>query len=467
MDSRIITFLKQTVGESDVSDHLIDLVTYSSDASEFRHRPEVAVFPTETAHVVAIMEMADREKIAVTPRGAGTNLSGLAVPVKGGIVLDFIRMNKILNISLENRWVVVQPGVVYAKLEQALKPSGFAFPPDPASGLVATLGGNVATNAGGVKGAKYGTTRDYVLGLEAVLPGGKVLRTGSKTMKCVSGFDLTKLLVGSEGLLGVITEITLKICPRPRQSTTAMAVFESIGDAGRAVSRIMTSGLTPSVLEIVEYHCIRAINANTRLDLPEVEAILLAETDGNTVEETRFQMNAIIDIFNQNGATKVQIAQSDTEAEALWSARKSAYPVVARLNNTVISEDTTVPISKVAQMLEAIKEVGQRFNLIIPTVGHVGDGNIHPHFSYDRTDADQVKKVQKARAELYQKAITLGGTLTGEHGIGLGKAPFMRLEHSPVAMSVMKTIKHAFDPNNILNPGKMDLDACKLLDGRT
>lgn len=460
MNPKTLDTLKTIVGEGNLTTELIDLISYGSDASEFTHRPDVAVCPASTEQVAAVMKLAHSEDVAVTPRGAGTSLSGLTVPLKGGIVIDFIRMNKILKISIEDRLAVVQPGVVYNDLDSALKPLGFAFPPDPASGKVATLGGNVATNAGGVKGAKYGTTRNYVLGLEVVMPDGNVIRTGSHTLKCVSGFDLTRLFVGSEGLLGVITEIVLRIDPRPQATSTAMATFEKLTDAGRAVTGIMKSGALPSVLEVIEYNCIRAINQNTDLALPEVAAILLAETDGSTKAETEMQMTKITDVFKANNATSVRMAKSEAEAESLWLARKSAYPVIARLNNTVISEDTTVPISKVADFLEVIEDIAEKYDIIIPTVGHVADGNVHPHFSYDCTDPDQTQRVKKAKAELYRRAVDLGGTLTGEHGIGIGKAPFMRLEHDAAAMDVMRRIKQALDPKNILNPGKMDLDAC-------
>jgi len=461
LKTELIDFLEKTVGKANVTTRLIDMISYASDASEFSHRPEAAVCPTSAGQVAAIMEMACREHIPVTPRGAGTSVSGLTVPVRGGIVLDLLRMNKILKISPADRLAVVQPGVVYGDLDRALRPLGFSFPPEPASGKVATLGGNVATNAGGVKGAKYGTTRNYVLGLEVVLSDGQILRTGSNTLKCVSGLDLTRLFVGSEGVLGVITEITLRIDPRPAAASTAMATFESFGDAGRAVAAIMESGAVPSVLEVVDRNCIKAINQNTDMDLPEVAAILLVETDGSTRTETESQMAKIIRLFEHNNASGVRMAQTDEEAEALWAARKSAYPVIARLNNTVISEDTTVPISKVVDMLAVIADIAEKYDITLATVGHVADGNLHPHFTYDCTDSEVSRRVTEARAELYRRAIELGGTLTGEHGIGLGKAAFMHLEHSETALGVMRKIKQVLDPKNILNPGKMDLDVCR------
>ena len=458
MEDKTKKALIDIVGEENYTDNLIDLISYSKDASEHRHRPDAAVWPATAEEISTILKLANKEKFPVVPRGAGTSLAGLAVPEKGGVILDLGRMNKIISVSVTDRLAVVQPGVVYADLERALEPHGFFFPPDPASGTVATLGGNVATNAGGIKGAKYGTTKDYVLSLQVVLPDGRVMRTGSKCMKSSSGYDLTKLFVGSEGTLGVVTEITLKINPKPSLSSTAMATFEDLEDAGRAVSEIMHSGILPSALEVVDQQTLIAINQNTDLNLPEVEAILIAETDGHTREETQFQLNKVIEIFKKNNAATVKEAATKEEAEALWTARKSAYAVMSRINYSLAVEDLSVPMSKVPNILKTISDLAKKYDLKIPTVGHAGDGNLHPTISYDSTNPDEVKRVEQASAELFEKVIELGGTLTGEHGIGLAKAPFMHLEHDPVAMEVMRSIKKSFDPNNILNPGKMALD---------
>ena len=458
MEDKTKKALIDIVGEENYTDNLIDLISYSKDASEYRHRPDAAVWPATAEEISAILKLANKDRFPVVPRGAGTSLAGLAVPEKGGVILDLVRMNKIISVSVTDRLAIVQPGVVYADLERALAPHDFFFPPDPASGTVATLGGNVATNAGGIKGAKYGTTKDYVLALQIVLPDGRVMRTGSKCMKSSSGYDLTKLFVGSEGTLGVVTEITLKINPKPSLSSTAMATFEDLEDAGRAVSEIMHSGILPSALEVVDQQTLIAINQNTDLNLPEVEAILIAETDGHTREETQFQLNKVIEIFKKNNASTVKQAATKEEAEALWTARKSAYAVMSRINNSLAVEDLSVPMSKVPNILKAISDLAKKYDLKIPTVGHAGDGNLHPTISYDGTNPDEVKRVEQASAELFEKVIELGGTLTGEHGIGLAKAPFMHLEHDPVAMDVMRSIKKSFDPNNILNPGKMALD---------
>lgn len=458
MEKKIKQALIDIVTESNYADSLIDMVSYSYDASEYSQRPSCAVWVETVEMVSDILKLANRERIPVVPRGAGTGLTGTATPVGGGIVLDLSRMNKIIKISIEDRLAIVQPGVVYENLEKALAHYGFFFPPDPASGTVCTLGGNVATNAGGVKGAKYGTTRDYVLGLQVVLPDGRIMRTGSKTMKSVSGYDLTKLFVGSEGTLGVVTEITLKINPKTTAASTSMATFDNLEDAGRAVSQVMYSGIIPSVLEILGRDTIMAINQNTDLGLPEVDAILLAETDGYTTGETEFQMEKVMEVFKKNNAKVVKKAKSEKEASELWVARKSAYAVLSRIKTHVVLEDVTVPMAKIADLLKGIKAISEKHNIMIATYGHAGDGNLHPQFVYDGYDPEQVKRKKAASAELFQLTIDLGGTLTGEHGIGLQKAPFMTLEHDPAAMDVMRGIKRLLDPNNIINPGKMALD---------
>jgi len=322
MDGTVKQALIDIVGENNYTDQLIDIVSFSYDASEEFSRPACAVWVETTGQISEILKLANRKRVPVTPRGAGTGLSGLAVAAKGGIVMDLTRMNKILSIRIEDRLVVVEPGVINDDLDKALSPFGFFYPPDPASGKVCTLGGNVALNAGGIKGAKYGTTKDYVLGLKVVLPDGSVMDTGSKTMKSASGYDLCRLFVGSEGTLGVITELTLKINPKPPESATALATFDEIEDAGNSVSEIMLSGVLPSVLEIVDRQTIVAFNQYSDLKLPDAAAILLTETDGYTKEETDYQISKVIDIFKKNHASSVREAASPEEAQALWVTRK-------------------------------------------------------------------------------------------------------------------------------------------------
>ncbi|MFH2093828.1 MAG: FAD-linked oxidase C-terminal domain-containing protein [Pseudomonadota bacterium] len=458
MDDNIKKALIEIVGEDNVTDRLIDMVSYSYDSSEHNHRPDCAVWATTTEQVSKIMKLANEKKIPIIARGAGTGLSGMAVPLKGGIVLDLNRMDKIISISIEDRCAVVEPGVVYADLDKALAPYGFCFPPDPGSGTVCTLGGNVSTNAGGVKGAKYGTTRDYILGLEVVLADGRVMNTGSSTIKCVSGYDLTRLIVGSEGTLGIVTQITMKINPRPLATATAVATFDQLEDAGKAVTQIMSSGIIPAVMEIMDRPTIQCINQNTELGLPEVEVMLLVETDGYTQAEADFQLEKVISVFKVNNPLEITQAKNKEEATKLWLARKSAYAVLARIQTHFVLEDVTVPMGRIADLLRGISGIAKKYNVQVATFGHAGDGNLHPQFLYDGYNLDEVERVEKAIAELFQLSIDLNGTLTGEHGIGIAKAKFMTLEHDEVEMDMMRTVKKAFDPNNILNPGKMALE---------
>ncbi|MCB2193577.1 MAG: FAD-binding protein [Deltaproteobacteria bacterium] len=450
--------LRAVVGEANFSDGLIDLVSYSSDASPHLHRPEAAIWATSTEQVQAIVQLANQEDFPVTVRGAGTGLSGLSVPAKGGLVMDLSRMDRILEVSITDRAAVVEPGVIYADLDNSLVPHGYFFPPDPGSSKVCTLGGNVATNAGGVKGAKYGTTRDYVLGLQVVLGDGSIMRTGNRAMKSVSGFDLVRLFVGSEGVLGIVTEITLKINPKPLATATTLAVFDNLEDAGRAVSGVMAGGVVPSVLEILGRETLKAINQNTELNLPEADAMLLAETDGYTQGEADYQMERVVEQFTAHHAREVKQAESAAQAAELWKARKSCVPVLARIRPSFILEDITVPISQVAPTLRGVQEIAARHQVQIATFGHAGDGNLHPQIIYDSADPDESERVEAAAHDLFQLAVDLGGTLTGEHGIGLSKAAYMEMEHDPVAMRLMRSIKKVCDPNNILNPGKMALD---------
>ena len=450
--------LREIVGPSNFTDQLIDLISYSYDASDHDHRPEAGLWPTTTEQVSKILSLANEHRIPVTPRGAGTGLAGAAVPNQGGVVLDLCRMNKILEIRIADRLAIVQPGVVYADLERALSRYGFFFPPDPASASVCTLGGNVATNAGGIRGAKYGVTKDYVLGLEVVLPDGRIMRTGSHCMKSSSGYDLTKLFVGSEGTLGVVTEIILKINPKPTATKTALASFNDLQDAGQAVIEVMHSGIIPSVLEILDPNTIRVLRDHGNIPLLEVMAMILVETDGYTEAETSYQMERMMEVFKKNRARDFKVAASIEEAEDLWRIRKSIGSVAATLRPSNVSEDVTVPISRVPDLLTGISTIVQKHGLPFVVFGHAGDGNLHPRIMYDPADPDQVKHVNQAVAEIFRLTCDLGGTLTGEHGVGLSKAPYMTWEHDPSALEMMRGIKRLFDPNNILNRGKMALE---------
>ncbi len=457
MDENLKKNFIMILGEDNFTDSLIDLVSYSYDASDNAHRPMAAVWPRSTGQVSDIMRLSWENDIPVTPRGAGTGLAGAAVPAKGGLVMDMARMNRILEIRIPDRLVVLEPGVVYEDLEKALLPYGFFFPPDPASGKVCTIGGNVATNAGGIRGAKYGVTRDYVLALEVVLADGRILKTGAPCMKSVSGYDLTRLFVGSEGTLGVITLITLKISPRPLATSTATAMFSDLTDAGRAVSDIMHSGIIPSVLEILDENALRVLREQGGIPMPEARAMILTETDGYTDTEAAFQMDKIVEVFNKNKAFAVNKAGSKAEAQSLWRVRKSVGSMAAKLKPANISEDVAVPISRVPDLLNGISRIASEMEIPFVIFGHAGDGNIHPRLMYDPADPDQIDRVHRAAEGIFRLACGLGGTLTGEHGIGLSKAPYMEIEHSSISLEVMRNIKMALDPKDILNPGKMKL----------
>jgi len=450
--------LAAIVGRENFTDARIDMVSYSRDAMGAVGNPECAVWTINTEQIMKIMELATREKIPVTCRAAGTGIAGMAVPTHGGIVIDIMKMDRILEINTEDRVAVVEPGVVYADLQSELDGLGFTVPTEPGSSAASTIGGNVATNAGGLRGAKYGATKDYVLGLKVVLPDGRVMNTGTRTMKTSSGYNLTQLFVGSEGTLGIFTEIILKIVPQPKATTTLMALFDRLEDAGRAVCQTMSSGVIPSVMEVMGRYLIQAINENTDLELPDADTILLVETDGYTQTDADAQMEKVIEIFKTNKSTGIQRANTPEERANLWAARKSTYPVSARLNNSLIVEDVTVPMSKLADLFREFTEIIDKYDLKVAMCAHAGDGNFHPLIAYDRRNPEEVEKVEKANAELFKLAISLGGTISGEHGIGMFKADYMSLEHDPTAMNVMRTIKRALDPHNILNPGKMALD---------
>lgn len=451
----IVNSLAAIVGLQNVTTALIDLISYSYDASDHRERPMAAVWPDNTQQIAAIVSLAAQHRLPIVPRGAGTGLAGGAVPMANAIVLDLCRMNKILELRIADRLCIVQPGVVYAALNLALAKHGFCFPPDPASGSVCTIGGNVATNAGGIRGAKYGVTKDYVLGLEVVLPDGRIMRTGSACIKSVSGYDLTRFFVGSEGTLGVVTEITLKINPRPAAKTTAVAGFSCLEDAGQAVSDIMHSGIIPSVCEIMESNTLNVLKHHGHMELPDAEALLLLETDGFTRTETQEQMAVIGRICHHHAATLFKTAATDQDAENFWTVRRRISSIAAGLGSHNLSEDIAVPISRVPHILKAISAIFGATGLPFVIFGHAGDGNLHPKIMFDGTDADQVRTVHAAVKQLFEAVCAIGGTLTGEHGIGVAKAPFLDLEHDRVALDFMRSLKQTVDPHNIMNPGKM------------
>ena len=430
-----------------------DLATYSYDGFLLEFRPDAVIIPENTDEISKIMRVANREKLNIIPRGAGTNITGTSVARKGGIIMAFHRMNKILEIDPGNMCAVVQPGVVNAELQKEVARYGLMYPPDPASMFVSTIGGNVALNAAGPRGVKYGTTKDYLLGLEVVLPSGEVIKTGGKTFKNVSGYDLTRLMCGSEGTLGIFTEVTVRLVPLPPAKATLQGIFSDLDDAAKTVPAIIGSGIVPTTLELIDRVVLDVIRDYGGAEFSrEAEALLLIEVDG---EEglVEAQGERIEKFCRESGAIEVQRARSPEEADRVWQARRSAFGAVARLRPNCIVEDATVPVKRLPDIIRKIVELADKYRLKIGVLAHAGDGNLHPLIMTDLRDKEEMARVDKALEEMYEATIAMGGTLSGEHGIGIAKDRFMTMEFSQSAIDLMRGIKRVFDPNNILNPG--------------
>jgi len=448
--------LKQIVGEAHFRDDPQTLVTHSYDGTPMlQSLPDAVVYPADTRQVSEILKVLHEYGIPLISRGSGTNLSGGTVPVEGGVVMVMHRMNQILELDLENLTATVQPGLNTKRFIEHVEQYGLFYPPDPGSMAVSTIGGNIAECSGGLRGLKYGTTKDYVIGLEAVLANGEIIRTGGKLMKDVAGYDLTKLLVGSEGTLAVITEAVLKLIPLPKCKKTMIAMFSDIYDAARTVSKIIENRIIPATLEFLDNPTIRVVDDYAKIGLPrDMEAILLIEQDGDR-ETVERDIARIGEICRDENADRVEIAQSDEEAQKLMSARRFAFTALARLKPTTILEDATVPRSKIADMVVEINRIAKKYNVTICTFGHAGDGNLHPTALTDARDREEIERVEAAFEEIFDAAIRLGGTITGEHGVGTVKAPFLEWKVGRAGIDVMQGIKRAFDPKGILNPGKM------------
>jgi glycolate oxidase len=462
--AEIIRELKEAIGHDRILDSLVDRTAYAYDATWGEALPDVVVLPGSTQEVAATLKIANRERIPVVPRGAASGLSGGAVPVEGGICLSLTRMNRIMEISSDELIAVVQPGVVNMDLQEALAEFGLFFPPDPASWYMATLGGNVAENAGGPRCLKYGVTKDYVLGLEVVLADGRVMRTGGRTIKNVAGYDLTSLFIGSEGTLGVVTEIIVKLLPKPVAKTTVMGVFDEIEQACDAVNRVITSGVLPLTTEIMDGDCIEAVQSQRDYGLPsDVDAVLLIDVEG-WPESLGRESEIVTEACQAAGAREVRRARDESEAEQLWAGRRAISAALSNLGDK-LGEDIAVPRSKIPEMVRRIRAIGKKYELPTPVFGHIGDGNLHPYLICDRTNAQMMERVRLAAGEIFKAAISLGGTLTGEHGIGLAKRDYLKQGLDPLAREQMLAIKRLFDPNYILNPGKLfeETDAARIL----
>ena len=455
MRTKLVEELESIVGEANVLTSAEDLLCYSYDSTVLEHLPDIVVLPKTTAEVAATVKVANREKTPIVPRGAGTNLAGGTIPIQGGIVLSLTRMTEILEIDAINMVAVLQPGVVTGKLQAEVAKQGLYYPPDPASLKVTTLGGNVAMNAGGPHALKYGVTSDYVMGLEVVLPQGQVIRTGGKSIKNVTGYNLTQLFVGSEGTLGVVTEMILRLIPQPQSSGSVLAAFPNLDDAATLVNRILASGVIPAVIEIMDNMTIQTVEDYLNMGLPrDAAALLLTQVDGVEAAVAQ-ELEAVAKLCHDNGAVLVEVAATQREEDELWKARRSISPSLTRVRPSKLGEDISVPREAIPETVRRIQDISRRHDLPIVIFGHISDGNLHPNILFDRQNPGEMKRVEAAAADIFAAATELGGTLSGEHGIGLMKKKYLRLDLPTETIEVMKSIKRALDPSNIMNPGKI------------
>jgi glycolate oxidase len=452
----VVERLRAIVGADHVLTAPGDVEPFASDATPLFHAlPDAVVSPASAAEVAGVLRLATAHRIPVTARGGGSNLAAATVPEHGGIVLSTTRMNRILEISAEELLAVVDPGVTTAELAAAASRQGLLYPPDPGSHAVATVGGNVATCAGGLRGLKYGVTRNYVLGLEAVLATGEIIRTGGRLWKDVAGYDLTRLLTGSEGTLAVLTEITVGLLPAPETSRAGVAYFGSLADAGTAVHRILTGGTLPATLEFLDQRCINVVEDYARLGLDRTAGALLLFGDDGPDWGVETALARMSQACRDAGARDVVLAEDVTTSQELLAARRCCLPALARLAPVAMLEDVTVPRPCLPQMVTAIDQITARHHLMAATFGHAGDGNLHPTIVFDPADGDVVERAHTAFDEIFRTALSLRGTITGEHGVGATKRPWLPARLGEPQLALMRRLKTAFDPAGILNPGKL------------
>lgn len=455
LTQEIIGELQAIVGSQNIATEKQDLICYGYDATQMEFLPDAVVHPANAEETAAVLRLANLRRFPVFPRGAGSGFTGGALPKAGGVVLVTTRMNRILRIDTENLIAEVEPGLVTEEFQKAVEKLGLFYPPDPASLKFSTLGGNVAENAGGPRCVKYGVTKDFVMGLEVVLPTGEIIRTGTETYKAVVGYDLTRLLCGSEGTLGVITKIIFKLLPLPEAKKTMLTIFDSIDGAAKAVSTIIGNKIIPTTLEFMDYATLQCVEKRFSLGIPpEGRAVLLIEVDGDK-ELIEKQAARIHDLIKPLGLVQFRAAQDNAESEALWKVRRLVSPSLRDVNPDKFNEDIVVPRSKVPVVIREIEKIQQKYDIPIVNFGHAGDGNIHVNVMINKEIPGQEETAHKALKDIFQAALDLNGTMSGEHGVGLAKQPFIEMELNPVQIRTMQAIKLALDPNNILNPGKI------------
>ncbi|MDY0040134.1 MAG: FAD-linked oxidase C-terminal domain-containing protein [Desulforhabdus sp.] len=451
----VVKELEDFVGKENVFQDVADRHTYSYDAAVLEPvLPALVVRPTTSEALGRVVRLCNENELPVTVRGAGTNLSGGTIPKKEGVVILTNALTRIIEINTADLYAVVEPGVVTAKFAAAVEGKGLFYPPDPGSQAVSTLGGNVAENAGGLRGLKYGVTRDYVMGLEFFDVNGELVKTGSRTVKCATGYNLAALMVGSEGTLGVFDKIILKLIPMPASSKAMLAMFENVAKASETVAAIIANRIVPATLELMDNFTIRTVEDYSHVGLPiDVGALLLIEVDGHPaqVEEDAAKVESLC---KELGAMNVRVARDAAERDKIWEARRTALSALAKLKPTVVLEDATVPRSKIPAMIQSLQEISKRFDLTIGTFGHAGDGNLHPTILTDKRNKEEWHRVEAAIDAIFDKALALGGTLSGEHGIGLAKSRYLAKETGRGTILYSRRIKAALDPKGILNPGK-------------
>jgi glycolate oxidase len=450
----LITRLKEIVGPENVLNSEMDLMLYSYDASLDKAKPDVVVLPDSTEEVSKIMALAYKEKIPILGRGSGTNLTGGTVPLQGGIVVHFSRMNRVLEIDYANRTATVQPGIITLDLQTEVLKKGFVYQPDPASQKVSTIGGNVAENSGGPHCLKYGVTSNHVLGLEVVLNDGTVIKTGGKA-RDNAGYDVAALLVGSEGTIGLVTQATLKLERAPEAVKTMLAVFDAIQDGANTVSAIIAEGIIPATLEMMDNTVMRAVEATIKVGYPlDAACVLIIELDGMP-EGMDDHALKIMDICKQNNVREVKLAKDEAERAVLWAGRKGAFGSVGQVRPSYLCCDGTVPRTKLPEVLNKVIELGKKYDLPIGNVFHAGDGNLHPLIMFDERNADERERVLKISTEILKACADAGGTISGEHGVGMEKLKETAFIFNECDLEFERQIKRAFDPDNIINPGKM------------